>query len=83
MPRKPKKAGRPPLAKGEAKAGTLRVRVTPDELKSIESAAKRTNQTVSEWIRSMLNAVLCHEKVKLRHYPLFGAGTDRLRSKRP
>jgi predicted HicB family RNase H-like nuclease len=55
---KVKKAGRPPLPKGHAKAGTLRVRVTPDELRAIESKAKAKNQTVSEWIRSTLNAEL-------------------------
>jgi len=59
MPRqKPKKAGRPPLPKGHAKHGTLRVRVTPDELKAIEAKAKSGNQTVSEWIRSTLSAAL-------------------------
>jgi len=60
MPRlkKPKKAGRPPLPKGHAKAGTLRVRVTPDELRAIESAAKAKKKSVSEWIRSTLNAAL-------------------------
>lgn len=51
---KPKKAGRPPLPKGSAKVGTLRVRVTPDELKSIEAAAKAHKVTVSEWIRRTL-----------------------------
>jgi len=55
-PKKAKKAGRPPLPKGHAKAGTLRVRVTPDELQAIESKAKAQKQTVSEWIRSTLNA---------------------------
>jgi hypothetical protein len=60
MPRlkKPKKAGRPPLPKGHAKAGTLRVRVTHDELSTIEEKARRSSQTVSEWIRSTLNAAL-------------------------
>lgn len=60
MPRlkKPKKAGRPPLPKGEAKVGTLRIRVTPDELRGIESAAKGKKQSVSEWIRSTLNAAI-------------------------
>jgi predicted HicB family RNase H-like nuclease len=55
---KPKKAGRPPLPKGSAKAGTLRVRVTPNELRAIETKAKTAKQTVSEWIRSILNAEL-------------------------
>jgi predicted HicB family RNase H-like nuclease len=59
MPKqKAKKAGRPPLPKGHAKAGTLRVRVTPEELRAIESKAKAGKQTVSEWIRSTLNAAL-------------------------
>lgn len=58
MPRKPKKAGRPPLPKGDAKVGTLRVRVTPEELRAIEGIAKNKKQTVSEWIRRTLNAAL-------------------------
>jgi hypothetical protein len=59
MPKqKAKKAGRPPLPEGHAKAGTLRVRVTPDELNAIEKKAKSSKQTVSEWIRSTLNAAL-------------------------
>lgn len=60
MPKQPKakKAGRPPLPKGHAKAGTLRVRVTPDELKAIEEAANGKKLSVSEWIRSTLNAAL-------------------------
>ena len=60
MPKQPKakKAGRPPLPKGHAKAGTLRVRVTPDELKAIETAASAKKQSVSEWIRSTLSAAL-------------------------
>ncbi|MGC1107079.1 MAG: hypothetical protein WA876_11120 [Candidatus Acidiferrales bacterium] len=57
MPKKAK-AGRPKLPKGEAKAGTLRVRVTPDELRAIEGEAKANKQTVSEWIRSTLNAAI-------------------------
>jgi len=56
--KKSKKAGRPPLPKGEAKHGTLRVRVTPDELNAIEMAAKSKKQSVSEWIRSTLNAAI-------------------------
>jgi predicted HicB family RNase H-like nuclease len=53
-----KKAGRPPLPKGHAKAGTLRVRVTPEELRAIESAARTKKQTVSEWIRGTIEASL-------------------------
>jgi predicted HicB family RNase H-like nuclease len=36
----------------------LRVRATPDELKAIAAKAKSRNQTVSEWIRSTLNAAI-------------------------
>jgi len=53
-----KKPGRPPLPKGQAKAGTLRVRVTPEELQAIEAKARAKKQTVSEWSRSTLNAAL-------------------------
>jgi predicted HicB family RNase H-like nuclease len=51
-----RKAGRPPLPEGRAKAGTLRVRVTPDELRAIKSAAKGKKQSVSEWIRNALKS---------------------------
>lgn len=46
------------MPKGESKGKFLRVRATPDELKAIEAAAKASKQTVSEWIRSKLNAAL-------------------------
>ena len=59
-PKQPKarKAGRPPLPKGDAKDEFLRIRVTPDERKAIETAAKSKKQSASEWIRSTLNAAL-------------------------
>ena len=50
------KAGRPPLPKGSAKAVMLRVRVTSEELKAVESLAKAKSQTVSEWLRSKVAA---------------------------
>jgi predicted HicB family RNase H-like nuclease len=57
MPKlKLKKAGRPPLPKGHAKAGTLQVRVTPDELRAIKTAAAGKNQSISEWIRNTLKS---------------------------
>jgi predicted HicB family RNase H-like nuclease len=56
--KKTKKAGRPPLPKGHAKNGTLRVRVTPEELRAIESSARAKKQTVSEWIRGVIEASL-------------------------
>ena len=55
---KPKKVGRPALPKGSAKAVMLRVRITPEESKAVEAAAKAKNQKVSEWIRSTINANL-------------------------
>jgi uncharacterized protein (DUF1778 family) len=55
---KPKKAGRPSLPKGHAKVGTLRVRVTPDELKKLNAAAKTKGQTVSDYIRGTLFAAM-------------------------
>jgi transposase len=56
MPKRPKKAGRPKLPKGSAKAGFLRVRVTGDELKAIEARAKANRQTISEFVRGKLLA---------------------------
>jgi hypothetical protein len=56
--KKPSKVGRPPLPKGSAKAGTLRVRVTPDELLTIEMEAKVNGQTMSEFIRGKLLATI-------------------------
>jgi predicted HicB family RNase H-like nuclease len=53
---KPKRVGRPTLPKGNAKAVMLRVRVTPDHLKTMKAMAKATNQSVSEWIRGTLEA---------------------------
>jgi predicted HicB family RNase H-like nuclease len=51
---KPKKPGRPTLPKGEAKAETLRIRVTPSELRGYAAKAKASKLSVSEWIRSTL-----------------------------
>jgi uncharacterized protein (DUF1778 family) len=53
---KPKKVGRPKLAKGEAKGKTVQVRFTADSLKRVETAAKANKQTLSDWIRGTLNA---------------------------
>jgi uncharacterized protein (DUF1778 family) len=44
------------MAKGHAKAHIVPVRFNPDTLKRITAAAKASNQTVSEWIRSTLDA---------------------------
>ncbi len=58
MPKQPKakKPGRPPLPKGNAKAGFLRVRMTSDELRIIEATAKANSQTVSQFVRGKLLA---------------------------
>jgi hypothetical protein len=53
---KPKKLGRPALPKGNAKAGFLRVRLTPDELRTIEAEAKAHGQTISTFVRGKLLA---------------------------
>jgi hypothetical protein len=60
MPRqpKPKKPGRPKLAKGEAKGKIVPIRFNSDDLKKVSAAAKANRQTVSEWVRSTLNARL-------------------------
>jgi uncharacterized protein (DUF1778 family) len=54
--KKTRKAGRPPLPKGDAKDAMIRIRVTLDESKAIDAAAKAKKQTISEWIRGVLNA---------------------------
>jgi hypothetical protein len=48
---KPKKMGRPKLPKGEAKGRMVPIRFNDGDLKRIESAAKKSQKTVSEWIR--------------------------------
>jgi len=57
MPR-PKKPGRPRLAKGEAKGTIVPVRFSLQDRKRVEAAAKASKKTVSEWIRNTLNAAL-------------------------
>jgi hypothetical protein len=53
---KPKKVGRPKLPKGHAKGRVLAMRLTDEEIKTFTAAAKAKKQTVSEWMRSTLNA---------------------------
>lgn len=55
---KPKKPGRPRLAKGEAKGRTVLVRFRAEDAKQIETAAKASKKTVSEWVRSTLLATI-------------------------
>lgn len=53
-----KKVGRPKLPKGKAKGRIVPVRFANGDLKAIELAAKASNYTVSEWIRTTLNAAI-------------------------
>jgi len=55
---KPRKPGRPKLPKGHAKAGAIQVRLNDEVRKLVEAAAKASKQTVSEWIRSTIDAKL-------------------------
>jgi predicted HicB family RNase H-like nuclease len=55
---KPKKVGRPKLPKGEAKGKIVALRLNPEDVKKYTTAAKTKNLSVSEWIRSTLNASL-------------------------
>jgi len=55
---KPKKVGRPVLPKWEAKAKIMPIRLSPDDRKQIEKAAKDSKQTVSQMVRSTLMAAL-------------------------
>ncbi|MGB0064480.1 MAG: hypothetical protein WBP85_08545 [Terracidiphilus sp.] len=55
---KPKKPGRPRLAKKEAKGSIVPVRFSPEDRKRVEAAAKASKQTVSAWVRSTLLATI-------------------------
>lgn len=56
--KKTRKPGRPKLPKGASKGKFLRVRITPDELRAFERAARLGGQSVSEWSRGTLNAAI-------------------------
>ncbi len=58
QPKKNRKPGRPKLPRGIAKGHIVPVRFSYGDLKAVEAAAKANNQTVSEWIRSTLNAAI-------------------------
>lgn len=49
---KPKKPGRPRMAKGQAKGTIEPVRFSPGDRKRVETAAKASEQTASAWIRA-------------------------------
>jgi hypothetical protein len=55
---RPKRVGRPKMAKGHAKAHIVPVRFNPDLLRRVAAAAKASDKTVSEWIRSTLDATV-------------------------
>jgi hypothetical protein len=55
---KPKKIGRPKLPKGAAKGRIVPVRFNAQDIKRIESAAKATDKTVSEWIRGLVASAM-------------------------
>lgn len=48
------KIGRPKLPKGDAKGRIVPVRFNANDLKRIESAAKASQKSVSEWIRGIV-----------------------------
>jgi len=58
LKKKPKKPGRPRMAKGEAKRSIVPVRFNPEERNRIEIAAQANKQTVSAWVRKTLNAAI-------------------------
>lgn len=51
---KPKKRGRPPLAKGQVKAKIVPMRLQDADVKLFEKAAKASKLTLSEWMRDTL-----------------------------
>jgi hypothetical protein len=53
-----RKPGRPRLPKAQAKDRIVPVRFTVDAIKAVEAAARAHHQTVSEWIRSTLDAAI-------------------------
>jgi predicted HicB family RNase H-like nuclease len=58
MRERKKKVGRPPLAKGEAKAIVLQSRVQPAEKQNYQKAAKAAGVDLSTWIRETLNQAI-------------------------
>jgi predicted HicB family RNase H-like nuclease len=58
MATKKRKAGRPPLPKGEAKAVMTPVRLQEHERASFEQAAEKAGLSLSEWIRQTLRVAV-------------------------
>jgi uncharacterized protein (DUF1778 family) len=57
-PKKVKKLGRPKLPKGHAKARIVPIRFKVDDLRLINMAAKTKKQSVSAWVRGIVNEKL-------------------------
>jgi hypothetical protein len=54
LQKKARKPGRPKLPKGEAKGRIVPIRFNASDLRRIESAAKASDKSVSEWIRGVV-----------------------------
>lgn len=52
------KIGRPKLPKGETKGRIVPIRLNAHDLKLVESAAKASQKTVSEWIRGAITSAI-------------------------
>lgn len=53
-----RKPGRPKLAEDQVKVKIAPIRFTGAEYERITKAAQKADQTVSQWIRGMLNAAV-------------------------
>lgn len=67
---KAKRTGRPPLAKKERKAAHLSVRLTEDEHRAAERAAKKAGVALSEWARSVVLAASSSGGAETQRRPL-------------
>ncbi len=56
--KKRRKVGRPRFPRGAAKSRIVPVRFNSQDLKVMTTAAKANKQTLSEWIRSTVNAAV-------------------------
>jgi hypothetical protein len=52
------KIGRPKLPKGEAKGRIVPIRLNAQDRKRVESVAKASQKTVSEWIRGAITMAM-------------------------
>jgi hypothetical protein len=52
------KLGRKPIPQHEAKGKIVPVRFTAEDIRAIDAAAKASNQSVSEWVRSTIHATI-------------------------